>query len=56
MRKYPFNTDPRCPQPDLSTCTNCLFQHIELVHPELGGVSKAQIREKLAKQLKVKEE
>lgn len=29
---------------------------IEVVHPELGGVSKAQLVEKLAKQFKVKED
>lgn len=29
---------------------------IEVIHPELGGVSKAQLVEKLAKQFKVKED
>lgn len=33
-----------------------LYQQIELIHPEMGGVSKAQIKEKLSKQLKVKED
>jgi ribosomal protein S24E len=31
-------------------------KQIEVIHPELGGVSKAQLKEKLAKQLKVKED
>lgn len=30
--------------------------NIEVIHPELGGVSKAHIAEKLAKQFKVKED
>ena len=32
------------------------MKQIEVIHPELGGVSKAQLKEKLAKQLKVKED
>ena len=31
-------------------------QQIEIIHPEMGGVSKAQLKEKLAKQLKTKED
>jgi small subunit ribosomal protein S24e len=31
-------------------------QQIELIHPELGSLKKSVIKERLAKQLKVKEE
>lgn len=37
------------------TLTYCP-QQIELIHPELGGISKAQIKEKLAKMMKTKED
>ena len=38
-----------------SNLTN-LLQSIELIHPELANVSKKEIKDKLAKTLKVKEE